>query len=90
MKILIIVLISITLFSCASSNNVSSTKVSKDKQIAKNERLVCKKSRKTGSRMNSTTCVTKEQQERERRESKDAIRNATNSQKNVVPGVVGK
>ncbi len=40
--------------------------------------------------MNSTTCITKAQQERERKDSKDAMRNATNTQKNLVPGAVGK
>jgi hypothetical protein len=84
MKFLTIVMITFTLFSCASSNQVSATKVSNDKQVAKNDGLVCKKTRKTGSRMNSTSCITREQQERERRESRDAIKNATNSQQNIV------
>jgi hypothetical protein len=90
MKFLIIVLMSVTLFSCASSNQVSSKKVDGNQKVAKNDGIVCKKSRKTGSRMNSTTCITKEQQARERKDSKDAMRNATNTQKNLVPGAVGK
>jgi len=91
MKFLIIVMVSVTLFSCASTNQVSSKKdVKKTQQVAKNDGLVCKKSRKTGSRMNSTICVTKEQKEQERKDSADAMRNATNTQKNIVPGAVGK
>lgn len=91
MKNLIIVILTALLFSCASSNKVTTTnKQSQNNQIVENSNLVCKKTRKTGSRMNTRNCITKEQSDTERRESQEALRNATNAHDNIVPGAVGQ
>ncbi len=91
MKLFIIIAATVFLFSCANSNykNNSSSTASTNKSDARvvdNSNLVCKKTRKTGSRLNSRICITKEQQLRERRESQEALQNATNTIGNIVPG----
>ena len=66
----------------------SATKVDEN-AVAQNEGLHCKTSRKTGSRLNTRTCITKEQREKERRDSQELIRNA-NANPATIPGNRGK
>ena len=92
MKTLILILSTTLLLSCSSSNQVSSTKKvnATNTVVAKNKTdLNCKKTRKTGSRLNTRTCITNEQKELERKESQDAMRNSVNGQNRVTPSAGG-
>jgi hypothetical protein len=103
MKYLIILIATVTLFSCASSNKVNSNNVSSNKVapktisapktteanlVADNSRVVCRTNRKTGSRINTKTCITKEQADLERKRSVEMMKRS-NTQKNLVPGATG-
>jgi hypothetical protein len=72
----------------ANTNKISATKISEANQVADNSRVVCRTNRKTGSRINTKTCITKEQDELERKRSVEMMRRS-NTQKNLVPGATG-
>lgn len=91
MRLFILLMVTVFLINCGNSNQVGNSKVKQanNKVAANNDSgLYCKKSKKTGSRMNTRTCITKEQRKKERRESANFVRDATVQQKNIVPGAV--
>ncbi len=93
MKKAIILILIVFCYGCSTNSKQVSQKKSNSTDrsaLANNSDLYCKKTKKTGTRMNTRNCITQEQRKRERRESVDAMRNATNTQGNIVPGASNK
>lgn len=80
-RLVLIALCSAITFGCASNPSSSSSSSTREEPAlaAADEGLVCSREKKTGSNFTVKRCVTKEQAEREREETQEAMRNMQKS-----------